>query len=473
MIGRHYWCFVTVGLTNVDHATPPCDGVLPKPSSQHDHWRLVQQRGSLACIMPNRKAMIISIGNELVSGQTVDTNAAWIADRLRILGLVVDRHITVGDDVHEITSAISEAIDHAAVVIVTGGLGPTPDDLTREGISSALSAPLETHEQALAQLEAFFSRLGRSMPESNRRQALIPSGCDFIANDCGTAPGIVYFGQKTQLFALPGVPHEMKAMFDSEVETLIKILGDCSTVLVGRLQTFGMSEATIGEMLADLMAQDRNPRVGTSAQSGVIGIRIEATADEQVAAHALLQSDITEIRDRLGKAVFGDDAKSLEHVVATLLRSRSATIATAESCTGGLLAKYLTDVPGSSTYFSRGYIVYSGQAKVELLGVPLAVIEEHGSVSEEVAKAMALGCLTVSRADYAIGITGVAGPDGGTADKPVGLVYLAMADEKQVVVKKLLLGDHLTRSQIRDRSCKHAMNMLRLRLMATSDEGCD
>jgi nicotinamide-nucleotide amidase len=231
------------------------------------------------------------------------------------------------------------------------------------------------------------------------------------------------------------------------------------------LLCFGISEAKLGEVLADLMVRGRNPMVGATASEAVLSVRVVTFGRDKSAAQQLADRDIREIRHRLGSVVFGEGAESLELVVGCLLRDRGATLSTAESCTGGLLAAKITDVPGSSDYFVRGLVTYSDQSKTELLGVSRTTLEAEGAVSEAVAKAMAEGCRRISQTDYALAITGLAGPSGGTPDKPVGLVYLALADTNSVVAKRVLFGSHPTRQEIRDRSCKTAMNMLRLRLL--------
>jgi nicotinamide-nucleotide amidase len=258
----------------------------------------------------------------------------------------------------------------------------------------------------------------------------------------------------------------MKAMFRAAILPLVTAETAGSCARTARLLCFGTSEARIGESIADLMVRGRNPLVGTTASEGVISVRIQAVGTDQADAQKLIDADVTTVRERLGDIVFGEDKDSLEAVVGRLLTMRLRTIATAESCTGGLLAKRLTDVPGSSTYFVRGLVAYSNEAKTDLLAVPAPLIETEGAVSDAVARAMAVGCRKAAGSDYAIGITGIAGPTGGSPpEKPVGLVYVALADTARVDSKRLLLGEHLTRAEIRDRSCKVALNLLRLDLL--------
>lgn len=422
------------------------------------------ERRTAARYVSRMNAVILSVGDELVTGQTLDTNARWLAAELTRGGVHVARHVTVGDELERLTVSIRHALAAADVVILTGGLGPTADDLTRHALAGALGLPLEENAAALAQIVAFFERWQRPMADSNRFQALMPRGCHVIPNPRGTAPGIHYRNENKQLFALPGVPGEMKAMFAESVAPAIVLPGGAVT-LVGRLNTFGMSEAKLGEAIADLMLRDRNPLVGTTASQAIISVRIIAQGHNEAAARSLLEADKHEVRRRLGTAVFGEEDDSLQAATARLLLDRALTIATAESCTGGLLANWLTDIPGSSAYFLRGYVTYSNESKSELLGVPRALLESAGAVSAEVAEAMAAGCRAAAAADRALAITGIAGPGGGSADKPVGLVYVALADPNSVQARRLLLGMHLTRAEIRDRACKSALNLLRLHLL--------
>ena len=418
-------------------------------------------------------AVIISCGTELVTGQCVDTNSAWLSAQLTPLGVNVVEHVTVGDDVTHLASAIRRALDGASLVILSGGLGPTLDDVAREAIAAALGRSLEENSEALAQVRAFFDRWQRPMPESNRGQAMIPRGCEVIPNPRGTAPGIGYVGGDRRLYAFPGIPTEMQAMFNAAVLPRLCAVTGGATTESARLLCFGISEAKLGELLADLMQRGRNPSVGTTASHAILSVRVLSAGGSGEEARRLLQADVAEVRRRLGTTIFGEGEDTLESVVARLLSEQHATIATAESCTGGLLSKRLTDIPGSSAYFLRGYVTYSDAAKVDLLAVSADLVSKHGAVSEYVAGAMALGCRRAAGSDYAISITGIAGPTGGSPpEKPIGLVYIGLARSTGVETLRVLCGDHLTRDEIRDRSCKTALNLLRLRLLGVgSAEG--
>jgi nicotinamide-nucleotide amidase len=411
-------------------------------------------------------ARLISIGTELALGQTVDTNSAWLAQQLARAGIVCDRHVTVGDDRSVIAQIIRESAAAAPLVIITGGLGPTPDDLTRESLADVLSAPLELHESMLSQIEEFFRQRGRTMHDRNRVQAMIPVGAVPIENLRGTAPGISARIGDARIFALPGVPDEMRAMFERSVWPRIVAAADGRAIVQRVIHSFGMSESEIGHRIADLMERGRNPSVGTSAADLIISIRINAAAAPPDEAARLADSDAAEVRSRLGHCIFGEGEQSLATAVAQLLIGRGATVATAESCTGGLIATRLTDVPGSSAYFVQGLVTYANEAKERLLGVAAGLLREHGAVSEPVAEAMADRCRKISGTDYALSVTGIAGPTGATADKPIGLVYVALAGPAGVKARELRLGATLTRAQVRDRAAKAALNMLRLQLLA-------
>jgi nicotinamide-nucleotide amidase len=409
-------------------------------------------------------AQILSIGNELTIGKSVDTNAPWLAGRLAAVGILCSRHITVADDRQTIAREIVEAAKQAGLVMITGGLGPTPDDLTREALADAMGVGLVFRPECLAQIEAYFRSRNRAMHPKNRQQALCPAGAEPLENTRGTAPGISARIGSTEIFVLPGVPGEMTTMFERSV--LPRLPRGGAVILQHTLQAIGMSEAEIGERLADLMQRGRNPAVGTSAADLVISIHIHANGRDEREAAEILGRDAAAVQQRLGTAVFGEGKQSLQHTVGHMLIDARKSIATAESCTGGLIAKRLSDVPGSSAYLSQGFVTYSNEAKHRLLHVSTDLIEAHGAVSAPVAEAMAENCRRISNTDYALSATGIAGPGGGTAQKPVGLVYVGLADADHVVVKELRLGETLSREEIRDRTAKAALNLLRLELIS-------
>jgi len=419
------------------------------------------------------KAIVVSIGDELVLGQTVDTNSSWLSRELASVGIGVAEHITVPDDLAAIEAAISGAAMRCDVLLINGGLGPTKDDLTREALARALNEPLELNADWLRRLEDFFKQLGRPMPNSNRVQAMIPRGARLLDNTAGTAPGIdADFNGGTawscRIFVMPGVPSEMKLMFQKSVLPCLTQTGAGSAaggvILSRTLHTFGVGESTIGERLGDLMDRRRNPSVGTTVSSGVVSVRINARFSDREGALTELQQTDRQCRDVLGDLIYGSDDQTLPSVVADLLTAGKVRIvATAESCTGGLLSKMLTDIPGSSRYFQRGWITYSNQAKTELLDVSPQLLAQDGAVSESVVRAMAQSARQKSGADFALAISGIAGPDGGTPAKPVGSVCIALAHAQAALARTFNFpGD---RETIRDRSAKMALTLLRFQLL--------
>lgn len=409
-------------------------------------------------------AVILSIGNELTLGETVDTNTAWLAQRLAEIGISVLRHVTVADDLEPIRRQIEMAAADAGVVLITGGLGPTADDLTRNALAAAMGVDLALQDAWVERIRVFFTSRGRDMPEANNVQAMFPVGSDPIDNCCGTAPGIRARVGRSIVFAMPGVPREMREMFERSVRPELAAQTGGAVIAATVLYCFGAGESDIGAKIADLMRRGRNPTVGTTAKQGIIGVRIHSRGRSADEARELLEQTESEIRRRLRWMIYGRDDETLAVVVGRMLAQAGKTVATAESCTGGLIAKMLTDVPGSSKYFLDSVVTYSNTAKTRLLGVPAEFIERHGAVSEPVAKAMAEGCRRAAGADYAISVTGIAGPDGGTAEKPVGLVYIGLADAAGCEVTRHLFGQFLDRTDIRDRVAGTALNRLRLQL---------
>jgi nicotinamide-nucleotide amidase len=412
--------------------------------------------------------VIISIGSELLTGQCLDTNTAWLSAQLVAVGLEPTRHVTVGDDLDALVKELSLAFREAAFVVLTGGLGPTVDDLTREAVARALGVSLDVSAEALGQIERFLARWGRVLSDANRTQAMVPADCSVLENRWGTAPGLTGRTPAGLFHALPGVPAEMKAMFEAYVLPDARRLAGGAVTLVDRLCCFGMAESTLGETIKDLMRRGRTPSVGTTASGAIISVRVVVQAPSVDQARELLEADLAEVRRRLGSVVFGRGDATLQQAVGEALLAQKLTIATAESCTGGLVAKRLTDVPGSSAYLLEGFVTYANAAKIRRLGVSAELIDEFGAVSEEVAGAMASGCREAAGSDLALAVTGIAGPGGGQKpEKPVGLVYIALADGLRVDARKFTFGEHLSRIEIRDRSCKTALNLLRLRLLGS------
>ena len=429
-------------------------------------------------------AIILSIGDELVLGQTVDTNSAWLSQQLAAVGCAVASHITVGDDQRAIEQAMLESVGRCDYLIVTGGIGPTEDDLTRQALAAVMHEPLEMDEGRLEKLKQFFTRLNRPMPQSNAIQAMLPRGTSAIDNPNGTACGIdasyISGDQKTvcRVFVMPGVPKEMEAMFADHVLPIVRAQTGGAVILSRTLHTFGLGESVVAERLGEQMMRSRNPSVGTTVAGGIVSLRINARFESHDRAAQELERTVEACRAKLGDLIFGADDTTIQQSVAELLASSRTTVTTAESCTGGLLAKMLTDVPGSSDYFKVGFVTYSNQAKYERLGVSTEVLNVYGAVSEPVVTAMATNARRLAKADFALAISGVAGPTGGSPTKPVGTVCIALAHAKKPTASAvgpdrfshsdvsartfLFPGD---RDWIRDRSAKTALTMLRFHLL--------
>lgn len=410
-------------------------------------------------------AWVLSIGTELTLGQTVDTNSAWLSARLAERGFRVHRHITLADDMEDIVETLRSAAQRCDLIAISGGLGPTEDDLTRVALARAAGLELERNLECLEQIRAYFDRIQRPMSQSNEVQADLPRGATPLHNISGTAPGIWLRIGRAIAFSLPGVPHEMKQMFEHQVASRLANLSAGQIVRSRRLNCFGAGESQIGETIRDLMQRGRNPEVGTTAQLGVVGIRVNAQADSAAEAERMLDETCAELHRRLGALIYGVGEETLADAVGRLLIERGASLCVAESCTGGLLAKLLTDIPGSSRYFLGGCVTYSNESKIAQLGVDPGKIEQFGAVSAEVARSMADGARTRFGATWAVSITGVAGPGGGTPAKPVGLVYIGVADVHSVTAHEIRLPEHSPRGVIRERSAATALNLLRLRII--------
>ena len=407
------------------------------------------------------KCEILSIGSELTSGQNLDTNSQWLSLRLAEMGIPVGWHTTIADDLDANVEAFRIASRRASLVLATGGLGPTQDDLTREALAKAAGVELVEDGESLRQIEEMFRRRQRTMPERNRVQALFPARAEPIPNEKGTAPGIWMRLGDAWLAAMPGVPSEMYTMFQSQVRPRLVKLELSGGVLVQRkINLFGAGESAVEEKLLDLTRRGHVPEVGITVSDATISLRILARAATLAEAQAQIAPVEQTIRERLGDLVFGVGDEDLQHAVASLLATRRQSLATAEGVTAGLVAERLGDVPGISAWFRGGIVAYDNRLKVELLGVPQSLIETHGAVSAEVAEAMAVGCRTRLRTDLAVSTVGVAGPRDGGPEKPVGLVYVGIASASGATsVRFSWVG---TRSEVQRRTAKLALNQVRL-----------
>jgi nicotinamide-nucleotide amidase len=413
------------------------------------------------------KACILAVGSEMLTPFRIDTNSLFITERLNEVGYDVRLKAVVADDIVEIAQTMGNALAWADLLIVTGGLGPTEDDLTREAVAQVLGLPFDVSEEIVERLRARFARRGMTMPENNRRQAMVPRGAVMIDNANGTAPGLWLERGRTAIALLPGPPREMKPMLEALIRNRIAPSRGAAGLFRRVLRLTGRAESDVDAQASPIYRRwiDQSPPIATTilAVLGQIELHLAITAPNRAEADAALDSSVQELEAAFGPALYSTDGRTLETVVGDLLRARKMTIAVAESCTGGLLASRLTDVPGSSDYLERGVVCYSNRAKVEMLGVPPELIEAHGAVSEPVAQAMAAGIRARAKTNVGIGITGIAGPGGGSEQKPVGTVAIAaIADGDQRVRTFQFMGN---REMVKFQAAQSAMNMVRLMLL--------
>ena len=409
-------------------------------------------------------AEILTVGTELLLGDILNSNSQFLSRELAAYGIDTLYQSTVGDNAVRLKSALELALSRCDVVIVTGGLGPTEDDLTRETVAEHFQLPLILHEETEAHIREYFKNTGREYSENNQKQAMLPQGCLVFPNDHGTAPGCAVERYGQSVILLPGPPRELIPMFTEYVAPYLSRLSG-GTIHSHTVGVFGIPESTVDERLQDLM-KGENPTVAPYAKDGEVVLRVTAKADSVKQADALCEPVIAQIRERLGVAVYGVDTGSLQKTVVSLLKEKGLKIATAESCTAGMLSERLTQVPGVSEVFECGVAAYSKEIKHQVLGVPQEVLDEHGAVSPETAAAMAIGARTVGDANIGIGITGVAGPDP-SEEQAVGTVYVALADDRRVWVKKIFAGHGGDdRELIRYVATSHALDMTRRYLEA-------
>jgi nicotinamide-nucleotide amidase len=420
-------------------------------------------------------AEILCVGTELLLGNITNGNARWLAEQLAALGIPHHRQQVVGDNRERLMAAVREAAGRCRLLVTTGGLGPTPDDLTTEAIAAAFDTPLGERPEVWADIQAKLAARGRPVTPSLRRQALLPVGAELLPNPTGSAPGMIWspdpasrsFPLQTgfTVITFPGVPSEMRAMWTATAVPWLRRSGLAEGVFASRMLRFwGVAESTLAEQVADLL-DSPNPTVAPYAGAGEVKLRLTARGASQAEAEALLGPMEAEIRSRAGQACFGSDDDSLASVVLQLLRQRGQTLAVAESCTGGGLGAALAAVPGASDVFLGGVIAYANAVKEGLLKVPAEVLAAHGAVSDPVAQAMAEGARRATGADWALAVTGVAGPGGGSAEKPVGLVHLAVAGPDGCCSKAVRFGASRGRDWIQLLTAGEALERLRRRLL--------
>ncbi len=412
------------------------------------------------------KAEIVSIGTELLFGEIDDTNATYISRRLTSIGIDVHLRHAVDDELGRIVQVLGAAMRRSDIVVVCGGLGPTPDDLTRQAIAQVTNRALQSMPAAEQQLRDFFAKRHRKVSSNNLSQCQVPRGGQLLSNSVGTAPGLLVEHEGCTLIALPGPPPEMQQMMTEHVMPYLhnRLQEHNESPMFTRiLRIADIGESDLAQQLEDILANQSDPALALYASPGDVRIRIHTKALSQQEANTKLGKLENSIRQQVGEHIYGTDDETMEVAVGRVLIAAGATLAVAESCTGGLVASRITDVPGSSRYFQGGYVTYSNELKQQLLGVPAQIIQQHGAVSEECAQVMAEGARQSSGADYALAVTGIAGPDGGTAQKPVGRVYIAVADEQETICQQFDWPG--TRSQFKQRTSQMALNLLRKRVL--------
>lgn len=403
-------------------------------------------------------AEILAIGTELLLGQIANTNAQFLSRELANIGINVFYHSVVGDNENRLENAVNLALQRSDIIITTGGLGPTQDDLTKETIAKALGLPLELHPESLNRIEQYFAHRRKEMAPNNQKQAYLPKGCTAIENNNGTAPGCIIEKNGKIVMMLPGPPSEMIPMVQDSVIPYLQTKSQ-HIIYSKELKIVGIGESQLECDIKDLIDKQTNPTIAPYAKTGEVLLRVTAKASSVEEAESLLAPMVLELHNRLKEKIYTEDAKTLEEVVIELLKTKNQTLSTAESCTGGMIASTLVNVSGASSVFEQGVVTYSNKAKMSLLGVQQQTLNQFGAVSEETAVEMAKGLLSVSGSDIAIATTGIAGPEGGTPEKPVGLVYIALASKNSVEVEKLYLSGN--RQKIRHMTMIKALDLIR------------
>ena len=408
------------------------------------------------------RAEILCVGTELLLGDIVNTNATFLSARMAELGISVYRHTVVGDNPERLSAALRDALAHADLVITSGGLGPTYDDLTKETVAACFGRKMAMHAPSLEAIRSYFQKTGRVMTKNNEKQAMMPEGAIVFPNHFGTAPSLALCDEENNktVMMLPGPPGELENIYYEQVLPYLRERRD--TVLVSHnLHIFGMGESAVENCLRDLMTEAQNPTVAPYCQEGEVRLRVTAHAETEYEANALCRATIAAIqKTEVGAYVYGIDVGSLEKATVALLREKSLTLCTAESCTGGLIAKRLTDVAGASDVFLGGCVTYTNAIKQALLGVSPDTLAAHGAVSAETATEMARGARERLGADIAVSATGLAGPGGGTPECPVGTVFIGISTKNGEEVRRLSLSPMRSRDYIRKVSVVNALDMV-------------
>jgi len=412
------------------------------------------------------KAEILTIGDEILIGQITNTNSVWIAQQLNLLGISVVHMASVGDDEVSIINAFNSALTRADFVFVTGGLGPTKDDITKKIFAKYFDASLITDKSVLADVSGFFTKRGREIDELNKQQALVPEGCFVIRNPNGTAPGMWLKKNNTVFISMPGVPYEMKAMMSETIIPKIKNENKLPFIYHKTVLTQGVPESILAKMIEDweTSLSYKNIKLAYLPQPGIVRLRLSAKGEDVKLIKENIEGEIEKLKPLLEKHIFGyenygEESPSLEKIISELLREKKQSFALAESCTGGYISSLFTAIAGASDIFKGGVIPYNNTAKSEILNVDNKTIETHGAVSKECVEEMAVNVLKKFNSDYSLAVSGIAGPTGGSPEKPVGLVWVAVANKEKVTAVKFLFGDNRQRNIIM--AAQAALNLLR------------
>lgn len=408
------------------------------------------------------RAEIITVGTEILLGDIVNTNSQFLAKELANLGVEVYYQGTVGDNEDRLLESLEESLHRSDMVITTGGLGPTKDDLTKETAAKLFNQELVFHEESWCEIEAYFNKLGKVPTENNKKQAYFPKEAIVLKNNNGTAPGAILKKDNKTIIVLPGPPREMKPMFEESVKPYLQYLTD--DILVSKtLRFYGIGESSLENAIIDIINEQSNPTIAPYAKDTEVTLRITAKAISEEVAMDLINPVIDKIEDRVGQYIYSQGESTLEDTVAEMLVNKNLTISVAESCTGGMVSSNLINYPGISSVFMEGCITYSNEAKMKSLGVKKETLDKFGAVSEETAREMAEGIARRYNTNIGISTTGIAGPEGGTKEKPVGLVYFGIYINGKTIVKRYIFNG--SRQQVRLRATKTILNDLRLELI--------
>ncbi len=406
-------------------------------------------------------AEILCIGTELLLGNILNTNAAYLSEQLARLGINVYHHTVVGDNAQRLQNALQIAVNRADLVIMTGGLGPTYDDLSKETVSNYFNRPMVLHQPSLEKLQEFYAIRGITMQPNNEKQAYQPEGAVIFTNHSGTAPGLALEDVDKIAIMLPGPPRELKLMFESEVLPYLQKFSD-NIIVSHDIHLFGIGESQVETLLRDIMTGSTNPTLAPYAKEGEVMLRLTASAPTEAEGYAMMEPILEQIQPIIGQYIYGIDVPDLQTALVQYLLGHNITVSTAESCTGGLISKSITDVAGCSSVYPGGVCSYSNEMKMKWLNVKEETLNTYGAVSEQTALEMAQGIRLATGSDFGLSTTGIAGPGGGSDEKPVGLVYMAVAGEDYQRVEKVIIryGERTSRDMIRQRSAKHALHLL-------------